>query len=317
MSETLDILFVLGCTGCGKGALGRELARRMGGEIVSVDSMKVYRGMDIGTAKPTAEDRRLVAHHLIDVVEPYEEFSMADFIRLAEPAAADIASRSKPVLAVGGTGLYIKALSEGIFEGPSADPELRSRLHARAEREGTESLHAELSRVDPAAATRIHRNDLRRLVRALEVYELTGEPISALQTQWDRQRPRHHCTFIGIRRSIEDQNHRTNARVKRLIDQGWVDEVRKLVEAERPLSRSARQALGYAELIQHVRGQLSLEEAVEKIKIATRQFAKAQRTWFKRFRSTHWFDLGPNEEVDVTATRVLGHLEKTCSTQRR
>jgi tRNA dimethylallyltransferase len=314
MPKPLRIIFLLGCTGCGKGALGRQLALRMGGEIISVDSMKVYRGMDIGTAKPGPEDRRLTPHHLIDVVEPHEEFSVADFIRLAEAAAGDIASRSKAVLAVGGTGLYIKALSEGVFDGPSADPDIRTRLQARAEREGTASLHDELCRVDPEAGARIHRNDLRRLVRALEVYELTGEPISALQTQWDQQRTRHDCRFIGIRRALEDQNRRTNARVRRLIDRGWVDEVRRLTEAEKPISRSARQALGYPELIQHVEGELSLEDAVEKIKIATRQFAKAQRTWFKRFRSTHWFDLSSDEKVEVTADRALEHLGRACST---
>ncbi len=314
MAKPHHLIFLLGCTGCGKGALGRRLARLMDAEIISVDSMKVYRGMDIGTAKPGPEERAAIPHHLIDMVEPHEDFSVADFVRLAEAAAGDIASRSRTILAVGGTGLYIKALSEGVFEGPSADPKLRERLQARADEEGTAALHAELSRIDPEAAARIHRNDLRRLVRALEVYELTGDPISTLQTQWDRQRPRHDCTFIGIRRALEDQNRRTNARVKRLIDRGWIEEVRRLTHAEKPMSRSARQALGYPELIQYVEGKVSLEDAVEKIKIATRQFAKAQRTWFKRFRSTRWFDLSPDDEIEATAERILQHLSKTCST---
>jgi len=314
MTQPLSITFIVGCTGCGKGALGWELARRLGAEIISVDSMKVYRGMDVGTAKPSAESRRAVSYHLIDVVDPWQEFSVADFVRLAEQAAREIAARHHAILAVGGTGLYIKALSEGLFEGPSADLVVRARLEDRARRDGTEALHTELARVDPEAAQRIHRNDLRRLVRALEVHELSGQPITALQTQWDRQRTRHMCTFIGIRRRLEDQNHRTNLRVKRQIENGWVDEVRVLLAGGRPLSTSARQALGYPELMAHVAGKVSLDEAVEKIKIATRQFAKAQRTWFKRFGDVHWFDLEPEADMNQVADRILEHLDATCST---
>lgn len=307
MPEPLDIRFVIGCTGCGKGEVGRELGRRLGGEIISIDSMKVYRRMDIGTAKPGSEARRTVRHHLIDVVEPSEDFSMADFVGLAEAAGGDIASRGKAILAIGGTGLYMKALSEGIFDGPSANPEVRERIHRQAEREGVDSLHVELVSVDPAAAQRIHRNDLRRIVRALEVYELTGRPISELQTQWDQQRTRHRCTFIGLRRTLEDQNHRTNMRVKRLIEGGWVEEVRGLLAESSPMSTTARQALGYGELTGYINGKVLLEEAIEKIKIATRQFAKAQRTWFKRFRSTRWFDI----EADESISQIVNRIQET------
>lgn len=182
------LTFIIGCTGSGKGVLGRGLARRTGGEIVSIDSMKVYRRMDIGTAKPSLETRRLIPHHLIDIVEPSEEFSVAEYVEQTERAISEIQGRRHPVFVVGGTPLYMKALSEGIFEGPSADPEIRARLTAKAEREGRDALYQQLRRVDPIAAERIHPNDLRRLVRALEVFELTGRPISALQQQWDRER---------------------------------------------------------------------------------------------------------------------------------
>ncbi len=311
-TEPLEILFLMGCTGCGKGAVAREFARRVDAEILSVDSMKVYRRMDIGTAKPDPEIRREIPHHLIDVVEPHEDFSVAAFVPLAESAAAQIAGRGRTILAVGGTALYIKALSEGLFEGPSADPEIRARLTDRAETDGLETLYNELAAVDPAAARRIHRNEARRIVRALEVYEVTKQPISTLQTQWDQHSTRHRCTFIGLRREIDDQNHRTNMRVKRLIARGWVDEVRALLFEPRPLSRTARQALGYRELIEHVHGRVTLEDAVEKIKISTRQFGKAQRTWFKRFSNVQWFDLSPQDTADQVAEHMVKNWQEPC-----
>ncbi len=294
--------------------MGRELARAVGGEIISVDSMKVYRRMDIGTAKPTLAMRDTVCHHLIDVVEPSEEFSLARYLRAAETAAAEITGRGKTVLLVGGTALYIKGLSEGIFEGPSADPAIRKRLNHRADEAGLDVLHRELAAVDPEAAERIHQNDKRRIVRAFEVYEITGQPITALQTQWDRQRTKHRCTFIGLRRPLEDQNHRTNMRVKRLIEMGWVDEVRSLLAETTPLSTAASQATGYRELTEHLRGTLSLEDAVELIKISTRRLGKAQRTWFKRFHQVSWFDVGTEETAAQVATRILDKWDAPCST---
>ncbi len=310
----LHFVFVLGCTGCGKGAVARALAEHVDAEILSVDSMKVYRRMDIGTAKPSREARSTARHHLIDVVEPSEEFSLARYLVSAESAAADIVSRGKTVLAVGGTAMYIKGLSEGIFEGPSADPALRERLHRRAEADGLDALHGDLVCVDPEAAERIHRNDLRRMVRALEVHELTGTPITALQTQWDRQRTKHRCTFIGLRRDLAEQNHRTNTRVKRLIELGWIDEVKSLLAESPPLGSTARQATGYRELIEHVSGNLALEDAVEMIKISTRRLAKAQRTWFKRFRETAWFDVAAEETAAQVASRVFDRWNELCCT---
>ena len=299
------LTFIVGCTGCGKGAVGRELARRTGAEIVSLDSMKVYRRMDIGTAKPPPELRREIPHHLIDIVEPSEGFSVANYVERADRALADIQARAKPVLAVGGTPLYLKALTEGLFEGPSADPKVRGRLHAQAEAEGSVALHRRLQEVDPKAAGRIHPNDLRRLVRALEVFELTGRPISALQEQWDRERTRYDFKLIGLRRNVADQNHRTNLRVRRMVEAGLVDEVKSLLAEPKPLSRSARQALGYAEIIRHLSGELSLADTIEMIKINTRQFAKAQRTWFKRFRQIKWLDPTPDADAGEIADALV------------
>jgi tRNA dimethylallyltransferase len=303
--DAKPLAFIIGCTGSGKGSLGRELARRVGGEIVSLDSMKVYRRMDIGTAKPSAAVRQQIPHHLIDVVEPSEEFSVARYVELAERAIADIQQRGKSVFVIGGTPLYLKALTEGLFEGPGADEAVRSRLQKEARQYGTDTLHERLTEIDPQAAGRIHPNDLRRIVRALEVYELTGRPITELQAQWDRGRTRYDYVLIGLRRDRDDQNRRTNARAIRMIDDGLVDEVAGLLAESEPLSTAATQALGYAEVIQHLKGDVSLADAVEMIKINTRQFAKAQRTWFKRFRDTEWIDLESDAKVGAVADTIL------------
>lgn len=298
------LVFIMGCTGSGKGTLGRELAVRTGGEILSVDSMKVYRRMDIGTAKPSAEIRRQIPHHLLDVVEPSAEFSVAEYVNRAEEAIAEIAARGRSIFVVGGTPLYIKALSEGLFEGPSADVALREKLEAMAAEKGTAHLHDQLRAVDPLAASRIHPNDLRRIVRGLEVYELTGKAISGLQEQWDRDRTKHDCVFIGLRRDKEDQSRRINERVRRMVAAGLVDEVRDLLAEPLPLSVAARQALGYAEMIEHLERRLSLDEAVERIKMNTRQMAKSQRTWFRRFRNVEWIDVTPEADIEKVADIV-------------
>jgi len=301
--------FILGCTAGGKGAVGRELARRTGGHVISVDSMKVYRRMDIGTAKPTPAQRAEIPHHCIDIVEPSESFSVARYLQCADQAIARVAAGGAVVLAVGGTALYIKALSEGLFEGPGADPAIRARLRARARKEGLAALHAELGRVDPHAAGRIHPNDEKRIIRALEVFELTGRPISRLQRQWDARRRRYECVFIGLRRSRQDTNRRINARVKRMIEMGLREEVATLLAEPKGLSPQAAQALGYAEMIRHLRGQCSLEEAVEQIKINTRQFAKQQRTWFRRFADVHWIDVAEDDSVEKTADAAMRFVQ--------
>jgi len=300
--------FLIGCTGSGKGAVGRAVAERIGAEIVSVDSMKVYRRMDIGTAKPTREERARVPHHLIDVADPWESFSVARYVEAADAAIRDITARGRRVLVVGGTCLHIKALSEGLFEGPGADPQIRAEIRRRAGREGAAALHRELARIDPRAAQRIHPNDLRRIERALEVFRLAGRPISELQQQWDAPQRRYDCRFIGLRREKADQNHRIHLRVQRMIDRGLVDEVRLLLSAPGGLSDVAAQAVGYAEIIAYLRGEDALEDAVERIKINTRRLAKSQRTWFRRWRDVAWVDVAAAEPVEQIAQRVLALL---------
>jgi tRNA dimethylallyltransferase len=295
---------LIGCTASGKGRVGLALAGRLGGEIVSVDSMKIYRRMDIGTAKPGSEARALVPHHMIDVVEPRESYSLARFVQEADLVIGDIARRGKPALAVGGTMLYVRGLTAGVFEGPGADPEYRGLLRERAAKEGTPALHAELAKVDSRAAERIHSNDLRRIERALEVYRVTGIPISALQQQWEQPCTRYDCRIVALRRPKEQANARINARVHRMIDAGLVDEVRSLLAEPPGIGQQAAQAVGYAEIIFHLQGRCTLEEAVERIKINSRHLAKHQRTWMRRMPGIQWIDVNEEDTVEHVADRV-------------
>jgi tRNA dimethylallyltransferase len=306
------VIAIVGCTASGKGTLGRALARAIGAEIVSVDSMKVYRGMDIGTAKAPAAERAAVPHHLVDVADPWESFSVARFVELADQPVQQIHGRGRPVVAVGGTLLYLKCWYAGIFEGPAADPEFRAELRRRVATEGLEALHAELERVDPAAAARIHRNDLRRIERALEVHRVTGQPISALQREWDGAGPRRRdwrWVLIGLRRSREDLNRRINLRVKRMVAAGLVDEARRIWSNPRGVGPQAGQAVGYAELFEHFAGRMSLEDAIEQIKIHSRRLAKQQRTWLKAMREIQWIDAEGVEDTAALVPAALAALD--------
>jgi tRNA dimethylallyltransferase len=297
-----DLLVIIGPTASGKSDVAMGVARRTGAEILSIDSMQVYRGMDVGTAKPTPAERAEVRHHLIDVAAPAEVFTVARFVELADAVIADAGRRGVPLVATGGTPLYYKALFEGLFEGPSADDAVRSRLRELP----NEQLHRRLTDVDPAAAARIHVNDNRRLVRALEVYELTGKPISSFQTEWAAAAEgtaRHPATWVGLDWDREVLNRRINARVKAMVAAGWVEEVRSLLATAGGLSPTAREATGYAELIDHMEGRLTLDEAVEQIKIATRQLARRQMKWFRRFPNVHW--MRGDADADVPAEEAI------------
>lgn len=286
---------ILGVTAGGKGALALKLAEETGAHIISIDSMKVYKRMDIGTAKPSAEARRRVPYHLIDVVEPSESFSVADFLKLANSTISRLKKQQFPIVAVGGTALYIKALLYGLFEGPGTNQSLRRKLLKEAESQGLQSLYNQLVAIDPQAAERIHPNDSKRIVRALEVYQLTGKPISQFQNQFDADPPISDWKIIGLAREKTDANSRINKRVKKMIEAGLVEEVKSLLAEENPLSPQAACAIGYAEIIRHLKGEIPLEEAVELIKKNTRRFAKSQRTWFRTFKNVHWLDIEPDE----------------------
>ena len=303
------MILILGVTASGKGRLAFDLAQSLGAEIISIDSMKVYRRMDIGTAKPPQEARQRIKYHLIDIVEPSDSFSVGVFRDAALGAIEQIKSRNMPVIAVGGTALYIKALLYGLFEGPGTDQQIRAELKARAQAQGLAELYRELTKIDPTAAERINPNDSKRIIRALEVYQLTGKPISSLQKQWDSSQTKHDWTIIGLRREKTEESKRINSRVKKMIVAGFVDEVKSLLAEEKPLSKQARCAIGYAEIIEYLNGQIELEEATELIKKNTRRLAKNQRTWFKTFKNVHWLDIEPNEPPEKILTRMKTLLE--------
>jgi len=307
MSEPM--LLILGCTAGGKSKLAFELAQRLDGQILSVDSMKVYRRMDIGTAKPPESVRQTIKHHLIDVVEPSEPFSLGRFIDLADATIARMQQQRRPIIAVGGTGMYLRGLLEGIFQGPTANSELREKLKKQAQQHGSAKLHKQLTEVDAASAQRIHPNDLKRIVRALEVYELTGEPISSLQQQFRTGRYRYNWQIIGLRRDKQDASSRTNQRIKLMIEAGLVDEVTALLAEPAGLSKQAAQAVGYVEIIEYLQGKSTLDDAIEQIKINTRRFAKKQRTWFRSFTDVNWLDVASDESTESLADRITTILK--------
>jgi len=231
------------------------------------------------------------------------------FLDAALQAMEQIKDRNKPVIAVGGTALYIKALLYGLFEGPGTDEQIRAQLQAQLQAGGLAELHDRLTRIDPVAAERINPNDAKRIIRALEVYRITGKPISGLQGQWDTRDMKHDWTIIGLRREKAEESKRINARVKRMIAAGLVDEVRALLAEGKPLSKQARCAIGYAEIIEYLTGQISLEEATELIKKNTRRLAKNQRTWFKTFKNVHWLDIAPDEPPEKILIRAKRFME--------
>lgn len=317
-AHTLPV--IVGPTAGGKSSLAVALAhaltsRGTPAEILSADAYQVYRRLDIGTAKPTIAEREGIPHHLIDIVEPTERFTLNDWLSRAEQQIDDCRARNVIPIVVGGTHLYIKSLLEGLFEGPGADEALRAELRAI----GPAALRAELERVDPQAAARIHPNDERRTIRAIEVFRLTGTPISAHQQQWDQpdapgsSRVRPDAILIGLDWPTELINPRINARVKDMISRGLVDEVRSLhLPSDQPgislLGPTAREALGYKQLIAHLDGHASLESAIEEIKIETRRFAKNQRTWLRRLRTTPrsiWIDASAGTDVNAWVERLV------------
>jgi tRNA dimethylallyltransferase len=290
MSAFERALVLTGPTACGKSALALDLAAHIGGEIVALDSMTVYRGMDIGTAKPTAADRARVPHHLIDVLDPWESLTVAWWLARAEVTCAEIVARGKRPIFVGGTPFYLKALLHGLFDGPPADAELRRALEAEAARDGNVALHARLAVVDPKTAARLHPNDVRRVVRALEVHALTGKPISDWQQTWDTPAfadspaavlPPARIPAVVLELPREILYERINRRVDAMFTAGWLDEVHRLRALPHSLSREARQALGYRELLDYLERGGDWNETVDLIRTHTRQFAKRQLTWFR------------------------------------
>jgi tRNA dimethylallyltransferase len=303
-SLALNCWFLTGPTASGKSAVGVVLARRINAEIISLDSMALYRRMDIGTAKPTSDERQSVPHHLIDVIEPHEEYSLAQYVAAATRCVDEIAGRGRQVLFVGGTPLYLKGLLRGIFEGPPADWDLRRRLADNAKQHGECWLHEQVAAVDPAAATRLHPNDTRRLIRALEVFEKTSQPISELQQQFDIGRPAAECRVFVLDWPKEELHARINQRVDQMFADGLVEEVRGLLAAPHPLSQTALQAVGYREVIEHVEGARNLAETIDLVQQHTRQLAKRQCTWFRSLSECRFVSVSTPFDPSEVAGRV-------------
>ena len=297
--------FLTAPTASGKTELGIRLALQLKAEIISLDSMALYRGMDVGTAKPNADQLRLAPHHLIDSVDPEQEYSLAQYVRAAHAATHDIKSRGLNVLFVGGTPLYLKALLRGIFEGPPADWAYRERLQAEIAASGPEQLHARLAEVDLVTAAKLHPRDTRRIVRALEVYDKLGRRISELQSQFDAAPSADKTNIVYLLQWPREELHaRIDRRVDAMFSAGLVNEVRQLTAAGRKLSRTAAQAVGYREVLEHLAGHHDLPTAIQLVKTRTRQFAKRQGTWFRSLSECRPILMTENVDVDALAGRL-------------
>lgn len=300
------LIFLVGPTAIGKTGISFELAKLIECEIISCDSMQVYRGMDLGTSKPARVLLDSIPHHLIDIIEPSEEFSVARFRGLAEKAIGDILSRGKTPLLVGGSGLYVKVLIDGIFEAPATDRELRERLQQEAEEFGTGILYRRLQEVDKESAGKIHENDLRRIIRALEVYEKAKAPISELRKNTSGLGGKYDVRIFGLNMERAALYRKIDERVDLMFDEGIVNEARVLLE--KGLSLTASQALGYKEVFGYLRGEYSLEEAKKLVKRNTRRFAKRQLTWFRRDNRIEWIMLDENFDSEETARAIWKKL---------
>lgn len=297
--------FLVGPTAVGKTDISLELAERLNAEIVALDSMTVYRGMDIGTAKPDPAARARIPHHLLDFVEPHEDCTLAEYLRRAERACRDILARGQTPLFVGGTGLYLRAVLRGIFQGPPADWNIRRRWEAYVLGEGEVALHARLIEVDPLLATRLHPHDVRRVIRGLEVFESTGIPLSRHQNQPARpvaKRPRQIPWLVPPRGWLY---RRIDERVTTMFENGLVAEVERIVAAGLPLSRTARQALGYREVLDQLEQGIPLHETIALIQTRTRQFAKRQHTWFRNLEECTPVEISGDESPTALASRFL------------
>ncbi len=303
MAAGLPLLIVTGTTGSGKNRLGAHVARRLGGEVLSLDSMKVYRGMDIGTAKPSSDLMKLAPHHLVDVRDPEEHMDLAMFLSLAEKVVAEVHGRRRPLVVVGGTAMYLTGLLYGVHGGPPRDEAFRENLRRERDDVGVGALHARLAKVDPESAARIDPNDYQRIERALELHALTGRPASAHRRDWFRA-PRYPFRLYSVTWPRDVLRARIEERVDRMMEAGWLEEVRGLMEGSR-LGPEASQALGYKELARFLEeGVPPLDEVVAAIKTRTWQFARRQMTWMRKFEDATRLERKAGDQDDLVARLV-------------
>ncbi|NOY53214.1 MAG: tRNA (adenosine(37)-N6)-dimethylallyltransferase MiaA [Deltaproteobacteria bacterium] len=316
------ILFLVGPTAVGKTRFAIELADNLGTEIIGADSMQIYRYMDIGTGKPTKQERDRIQHHLVDFVHPSESYSVGKYRRKAGEIIDRMHAAGRVPLVVGGTGLYIRVLTNGLFNGPEADPEIRNSLKVLAAKKGRNALYNQLKTVDPKSACRIHPNDERRLIRALEVYRITGRPISELQEEQKANlESQYRFIFFGLTMSRNKLYPVIEKRIDKMIRQGLLDEVRGLLAMGVDKNAGSMQGLGYKEMIPVVIGKEKLRNAVDLLKKETRHFAKRQMTWFQTEKRIEWIDTGSFRKPQGALNRFLSEakskLEKAENFQTR
>ena len=309
-----NIICIAGPTASGKTALAVALAKKLGGEVISCDSMQIYKGMDIGTAKPTFEEMEGIPHHMLDVVAPTEEFSVSRYCEMATPILDDILARGKVAIIAGGTGLYMDALIRGNSFAPCPSTGMREKLEAQADRDGMEAMLKLLETIDPDSAAKLHLADRKRIIRALEVYYETGETITAHNLKTQQIPPKYTATWFAL----EDENRqdlydRIDSRVDKMLEAGLVEEIRGLLDAGIPEKCTAMQAIGYKEFIAYMNGQCDLDVAVNLVQQASRHYAKRQLTWFRRNENIHWLrrKKGENtEQILLAACQVLTGSDK-------
>jgi tRNA dimethylallyltransferase len=312
LPPALDCWYLTGPTAAGKTKVGIELALRLNAEIVSLDSMSLYRDMNIGTAKPSPEDRARVPHQLLDLVPPSEEFSLSEYLDAAHSAIAEIRSRGREVLFVGGTPLYLKSLLRGVYQGPPADWEFRAEIERELAHVPLAGLHERLQVIDPLLAAKLHPHDKRRIVRGLEVFKLTGQRLSHLQTQFDEGRMASEMKVFVLSWPREELHRRIDARVEQMFAAGLVEEVQALLAKYGSLSRTALQAVGYREVVEFLRSQevgwavptTTLAACIDRVKARTRQFARRQETWFRALSECTFIPMSDDLEAAQVAQTV-------------
>ena len=308
-----NIICIAGPTASGKTALAVALAKELNGEVVSCDSMQVYKRMDIGTAKPTLEEMQGIPHHMIDVAEPWEDFSVSRYCEMAAPIVDDILSREKTAVIAGGTGLYMDSLIRGNAFAPFPATGVRERLEEQADTEGMEAMLSRLRSVDPDAAQRLHLSDRKRILRALEVYLETGETITEHNRKTQTVPPRYSPIWLGLDFAQRSElYHRIDLRVSLMLEQGLVEEIRGLLADGIPEKATAMQAIGYKEFVDALDGRCTIEEAADQVRQSSRRYAKRQLTWFRRNKAIHWLvrDTGDTgREILENARRIVSDFD--------
>lgn len=311
MNSRENLMVIVGPTAVGKTAISIKLAKILNGEIISADSMQIYKYMDIGTAKVTPEEMEGIPHYLIDVVYPDEEFTVADYKELAEKIISDINKKGKIPIVVGGTGLYVNSLVYDLnFTKVPPNEKIRKRLNELADKFGNEYIHNMLEKIDKESSKRIHVSDRKRIIRAIEIYEVTGIPMSEQNRDFRKQNDRYNLAMIGLNMDRDKLYERINMRVDKMIENGLIAEVANLLKMGYTKELTSMQGIGYKEIIKYLEGELTLEESIELIKKGSRNYAKRQLTWFRRDSRIKWFNLDEYSNLDILVNQIVNYVEK-------